>query len=313
MNRLTRALLTLASATAFLPSADAGVRDAVVARRQQPLEAAEASGNLDAGSGQRSVFALPPGARSAPDLAYGSDPAQKLDVFIPKDAKAAPIIVMVHGGAWMIGDKANANVVANKTLRWLPKGYIVVSPNYRMSRPIDPIAQADDVARALAYVQSHASAWGGDAARVLLMGHSSGAHLVALLAADPGAASRLGASAWLGTVALDSAALNVVGIMEARHPRFYDQVFGDQRSQWIKASPLYRLTAAPRPMLLVCSSQRGNSCPAAQEFAGKVTSLGGRATVLPVDLKHGEINAELGRADEYTAAVETFMRSLGLP
>ena len=66
-------------------------------------------------------------------------------------------------------------------------------------------------------------------------------------------------------------------------------------------------------MLLVCSSRRGDSCPAAQRFAAKAVSLGGRATALPIDLGHGEINSELGRATGYTGSVDEFLRSLGLP
>jgi hypothetical protein len=66
-------------------------------------------------------------------------------------------------------------------------------------------------------------------------------------------------------------------------------------------------------MLLVCSTRRGDSCPAARRFAAQAVSLGGRATVLPLDLNHGEINAELGRSPAYTASIDDFLRSLGLP
>ena len=269
---------------------------------------------LDAASERGGAVAIPAGGRIERDVAYGSDPAQRADVYLPKQgAAAAPVILMVHGGAWMFGDKGASGVVVNKVGHWVPKGYVLVSVNYRMARPPSPLEQADDVARALAFVQARAAAWGGDPMRVLLMGHSSGAHLVALLAADPTMATRQGAKPWLGTVSLDSAALNVVDVMEGRHLPFYDRVFGRDRARWAEVSPLQRLSAAPRPMLLVCSSQRSDSCPAARAFAAKATALGGRATVLPQDLKHGEINKELGRPGDYTAEVERFMSSLGLP
>jgi len=297
MNRITRSLFVAALVACSLSSANA------------QLDSEELQGRGE----QRGKIVLPPDARSEQDLAYGSDPAQRLDAYIPRDAKGAPIIVMVHGGAWMIGDKGYANVVANKIARWLPRGYIIVSPNYRMSRAPNPVDQADDIGRALAFVQSKAGSWGGDPARVILMGHSAGAHLVALLAADPGIAYRQGAKPWLGTVALDSAALNVVATMEAHHPRFYDRVFGADRSHWAETSPFHRLTGTPKPILLVCSSRRSDSCPAARAFAAKASSMGGRATVLPVDLNHGGVNVELGRGSEYTDSVEGFMHSLGLP
>ena len=63
----------------------------------------------------------------------------------PPGRKQAPILVMVHGGAWKLGDKGNTGVVANKVLHWLPRGYIVVSLNYRLSRPPSPLEQAEDV------------------------------------------------------------------------------------------------------------------------------------------------------------------------
>jgi acetyl esterase/lipase len=294
------------------------LREMLRARRERqqqgpPDAGTAASDGLDTGEGTAGKIALPPGARFERDIAYGNDPAQRLDVYIPEKAAHAPIILMVHGGAWMMGDKGNTGVVAAKVAYWLPKGYVVASMNYRMARPPEPLDQADDVARAIAFIQKQAAGWGGDADRLVLFGHSSGAHLVALLAADPDIASRQGARPWLGTVALDSAALNVVAIMEARHARFYDRVFGDERGRWTRSSPVHRLAGRPQPMLLVCSSRREDSCSAARAFADKAIASGARAEVLPVDLNHGQVNAELGRSPSYTAAVDKFMQSLGLP
>jgi acetyl esterase/lipase len=279
--------------------------------------AAAAPGRADAevesGDATGGRFALPPGSRVERDLAYGPAPAQRIDVYIPEVKAGAPILLMVHGGGWMFGDKGNSGSVANKVRRWLPRGYIVASANYRMARPPDPLEQTEDVGRALAFVQMYASSWGGDPKRVVLMGHSSGAHLVAMLTAAPGVVARSGAGPWLGTIALDSAALDLVGLMNARHPRLHDRVFGADPRRWAELSPLHRLASRPVPMLLVCSTRRNDSCAAARRFAEKAVALGGRASTLPVDLTHGEINSELGRSAGYTAAVEEFLRSLGLP
>jgi len=275
----------------------------------------EGESELERADDGKAGVVLPPGARSELDLAYGDDAAQKLDVYIPAGSgERRPVLLMVHGGAWMIGDKANGAVAAGKVARWLPRGWIVVSTNYRMDRQApNPLQQADDVARALAFVQRKAAGWGGDGERVLLMGHSAGAHLVALLAADPRIAERRGARPWLGTVALDSAALDVVQIMEGSHYRFYDRVFGKDPAVWRDNSPYYRLTGTPRPMLLVCSSRRKESCGQAERFAAKVQAAGARVQVLPVDFNHGGVNAELGKDARYTEQVEAFMKSLGLP
>ena len=244
------------------------------------------------------------------DVSYGADRKQRFDVYAPKGVRNAPVILMVHGGAWRIGDKRSRGVVENKVARWSRAGIIVISVNYRMLPGTDPVEQARDVARALAAAQGRMSEWGGDPDRVVLMGHSAGAHLVALLDADPALATRSGARGWLGTVILDSAALDIVHTMERPHAALYDAAFGTDRGYWREASPYHHLAAGAKPVLIVCSSRRSDSCPAARRFAAKATSLGVRAEVQPVAKSHAAIDAQLGLAGEYTEGVETFLASL---
>lgn len=247
------------------------------------------------------------------DLAYGEHARQKIDVYLPDTVKDAPVIFMVHGGAWAIGSKTSRNVVGNKAEHWLAQGYIFISAGYRLIPDADPLTQAADLAKALAFAQRSAGSWGGDPERFVLIGHSAGAHLVALLSADPAAARAAGARPWLGTVGLDSAAYDVVAVMEDRHYRLYDRAFGEDPAYWRAASPSLVMTQAPPPLLLVCSSRRETACAQAEDLAAKAVALGGRAEVLPVDLSHGDINADLGLEGGYTAAVDRFLRSLGLP
>jgi arylformamidase len=146
------------------------------------------------------------------------------------------------------------------------------------------------------------------------MGHSAGAHLVDLLAADPEIAFHEGAKPWLGTVSLDTATLDMEQTMRGRHYGFFDAAFGKDPAYWAETSPIHRLKAAPKPMLLVCSTRRSDSpCRQAQRFSAKVKSLGGRATVLPENMAHAQVNADLGLPGNYTEAVGTFLRSLNLP
>ncbi|MEN6586272.1 MAG: alpha/beta hydrolase [Sulfuricella sp.] len=258
----------------------------------------------------RDSASLPAGMRVERDIPYGSDAQQRFDVYAPAQAEGAPVIFMVHGGAWSMGDKAAQAVVENKVARWVPMGFIVVSANYRLLPKADPVEQARDVARALAAVQDKAASWGGDRTRFILMGHSAGAHLVSLLATTPSISSGLGSTPWLGTVSLDSAALDVVKIMERRHARFYDRAFGNDPKYLRSASPFYALAGAGRPMLLVCSTRRDDSCSQARPFVAKAASLGTSASVLEQDLSHQDINQRLGMEGSYTAAVESFMASL---
>lgn len=248
------------------------------------------------------------------DVAYGDGKLQRLDIYRPAinyiAAQKAPIILMVHGGAWAYGDKANSRVIENKVTRWIPRGFIFVSVNYRMIPEADPVAQADDIARALATVQKSAPGWGGDPTRIILMGHSAGAHLVTLLNADESRAAKLGAQPWLGTVSLDSGALDVPSIMNRRHAKLYDAAFGADPEFWKTASPIHQLKAGGKPWLGICSDMIRDSCPGNVAFAEQSRKLGLRAEILPEKLRHGPINEELGRPGAYTDAVETFMASL---
>jgi len=136
---------------------------------------------------------------------------------------------------------------------------------------------------------------------------------VALVAASPTFAQRAGALPWRGTVVLDSAGLNLVGVMRLPHPRFYDRAFGADPALWRAASPLETLAPGAAPMLVVCSTQRADaSCLQSQRFAAHAVESGVRASVLEQDLSHGEINGRLGLPGAYTEAVEQFFESIGI-
>lgn len=248
------------------------------------------------------------------NISYGADGAQSFDVYIPKNAQNAPVILMVHGGAWRMGDKAMSRVVENKANRWLPKGIIFVSVNYRMLPKADPLAQANDVALALAKAQSLASSWGGNSKRFVIMGHSAGAHLVALISANPSIAKQQGAQPWLGTAMLDSAGYDIEKTMLSKHMPLYDKAFGNDSAFWKSTSPIDQLKQKTIPLLVVCSTQRKDKpCTQAIAFVNKAAKFGSQATVLPEALSHSEINENLGLPGEYTEKVEAFMRALGLP
>lgn len=243
-------------------------------------------------------------------VAYGPDARQSFDVYAPPDAKGAPIIFMVHGGAWMIGDKSNRRTVENKVAHWVPKGFVVISANYRMLPEADPLEQARDVAVAVAAAQREAPKWGADPDKLVLMGHSAGAHLVTLLAASRELRAEAKPAPWLGTVSLDTGTHDVVATMEGPHLRLYDRAFGADPSFWREVSPAAQLERGAAPFLLVCSTRRSDSCPQGDAFAAKARDLGVRAEILQKDFSHAEINALLGEDPAYTAAVDEFLASL---
>lgn len=132
------------------------------------------------------------------------------------------------------------------------------------------------------------------------MGHSAGAHLVALVSADTSVGKRYGVAPWLGTISLDSAALNVVAVMQARHLPLYDRAFGSQADGSMVASPLHQLHGHIAPFLAVCSSQRRDSCTQAHNFVAKTVSFGTHASVIEQNLSHEQINERLGLDSDYT-------------
>ena len=130
--------------------------------------------------------------RRETDLAYGSDARQRLDIYRPGTYAVAPrgLVVFVHGGRWNSGSKSEYRFVAAGLAE---RGFVVVVPDYRLSPAVRMDAAASDVARAVAYTESRAPSLGVDPERVILMGHSAGAQLAALIANDPHWLSEAGA------------------------------------------------------------------------------------------------------------------------
>ncbi|MGH8212739.1 MAG: alpha/beta hydrolase [Rhodanobacteraceae bacterium] len=245
------------------------------------------------------------------NISYGSDPLQTFDVYMPQTQTTnAPVILMVHGGGWYQGDKTDTPVVQNKVSFWVPSGFVFISVNYPLVPQVNPVQEALSVAQALAYAQFHASDWGADPRRFVLMGFSAGGNLVSQLAAEPSLAISLGAQPWLGTVSLDGAAYDVPEIMDSPHPPEYDQAFGTDFALWMAASPTLQMYAPIAPFFAVCSTQEDAVCSQAQEFVNKAKSYGTNATLLQENMTHGEINANLGLPSSYTTQVNSFIVNL---
>ena len=120
-------------------------------------------------------------ARTA-DIAYGSDPQQRLDVYKPSHAiPGAPIVVFWHGGRWSFGDKSEYRFVAAALC---DLGYIAVLPNYRHYPQVKMPGFMQDAAQAAVWAADHAAELGADPKRLYFMGHSAGAQMAVLLALD---------------------------------------------------------------------------------------------------------------------------------
>lgn len=179
------------------------------------------------------------------DLAYGDEERQRLDVYVPDGATSAPVVLFVHGGALMFGDKS---LVGHIGLRLAREGVVTVAINHRFSPAVRHPAHVRDTAAATRWVVDRIADFGGDPDRIVLAGHSSGGHLAALAAADP---------RWLAEAGVDRAHLaglvsvsgfHYVDRLAPSRPKF---VWGEDPQAWVDASPAHRADAGTPPALLL--------------------------------------------------------------
>ena len=118
----------------------------------------------------------------AQDVSYGGDPLQKLDVYAEKESGAGrPIVVFVHGGGFTAGDKSSVQNVASYFAR---HGMVGVSMNYRLAPAATWPEQSIDVGKAVAWLNANAAQYGGDPRRIVVIGYSSAASVVASYLCD---------------------------------------------------------------------------------------------------------------------------------
>ena len=148
------------------------------------------------------------------DVPYGKDEKQRLNVYAPRGAKGAPIVLFFHRGEWTKGDKSE---VSYKPKFLNENGIVFISANYRLSPAVTHPAHINDVAAAVRWAHDHAAEFGGSAKRIVVMGHSAGCHLVTLLALDPRylAAVRLRPADLCGVVAWSGGAYDLVEKVKA--------------------------------------------------------------------------------------------------
>lgn len=247
------------------------------------------------------------------ELSYGDDRLQRIDYY-PAARPRAPLILFIHGGAWSAGDKAQA--AGAKPEHFTNEGMAFASVNYRLVPDVDVAEQARDVARAIALLRRDATRLGFDPERIVLMGHSAGAHLAALLGTDPSYLREAGVpfEAIRGAVLLDGAGYDIrermrdAGLFERR---LYERAFGDDPETWRRLSPAEH--AAPpnaKGWLLLHVLGRRDSQIQADGFAEALRAAGSHAMVRGFDSTHARLNRDLGQAgDPATEAIDSFLQS----
>ena len=251
-------------------------------------------------------------------FSYGDDALQALDYWAGSRSDA-PLVVFVHGGGWKRGDKQMMDG-SDKLSHWQSQGYAVASVNYRLVPDNTVEEQAEDVASAVAYLKDNSGRLGFDADRIVLIGHSAGAHLVALVGTDPqylrGAGLQL--SDVLGVIPLDGAAYDVAYQLENTGILMrgtYRQAFGTNPARHRRLSPTMQARAPNAPEFLILHVQRNDAREQSRALAEALNNAGTRARVQGFRGRglrgHAEINRRLGDEDyPATPVVDAFLARL---
>jgi acetyl esterase/lipase len=238
-------------------------------------------------------------------LAYGPDSLQALDLWVPEGAKAAPLVLFVHGGGWQRGSKNNATGRAMPA-HMLAQGYAFAAIDYRLVPRNTVEDQAGDVAAALAHILKRAGELGIDPTRVVLTGHSAGAHLVALVGTDERylKAAGLSFADIDGVMPNDGAAYDVAAQLKGAGPMMqetYRQAFGTDPARQTALSPTLQAASPNAPAFLLLHVQRPDAVAQAKALAEALRKGGSQAEVagFPGEgLKgHMVINRKLGQPD----------------
>jgi acetyl esterase/lipase len=257
------------------------------------------------------------------DIPYvkDADKLQTLDVYAPSNAKNLPVVFWIHGGGWQGGDKAE---VYDKPKVFTGKGFLLVSVNYRLLPKVDMATLTRDVAKSLRWVHDHIAEYGGDPKRILVMGHSAGAQLAALLCTDERWLKAEGLSFAIikGCVPVDGDTYDIPAMIEVAEtrmrahglplPKFGHRIkFGNDPAKHKDFSavthvaknkgipPFLILYVANHPDVTAQALRLGNVLKAADV---PVTLYGAKETT------HIKINADLGKSDDpATAALFAFV------
>lgn len=266
------------------------------------------------------VLSQPAWAANPAESSYAYAPAlgaasPSLDVYTATGATNAPVLVYVHGGAWVAGRKSAVNA---KPRHFTEAGYVFVSLDYRLAPAVRIEQQLDDIDAALGWIAANITALGGDPGNIQLMGHSAGAHLVSMTALAPRANAKrlLAQGALRGVIANDTRSYDIAGIAAASPggtlPRLYANVFSSDPARWQALSPIrqIRARAAIPPFLVLYSGQGNNRVRAtfATDFANALRRAGARAALFDGGrYSHRSINVGIGKTGDITAAIDAFL------
>lgn len=259
-------------------------------------------------------------ASGGSELSFGSDARQRLDYWPaarPGDGAAPPpLVLFIHGGGWSIGDKRQG--AGDKPAYYTGLGYAFASTNYRLVPDVTPADQAADIAAAIAMLRRDAAQLGHDPDRIVLMGHSAGAHLAALVATDERylAAAGVPMQAIAGVVLLDGAGYDVPRQMAGARlltERLYRPAFSDDPARQRALSPITHTGGSDaRRWLILHVAERADAADQSRRLAEALRSGGATVDLHGIaGASHMSVNRDAGRAGTTEGeAIAGFLRRI---
>jgi acetyl esterase/lipase len=186
------------------------------------------------------------------DHRYGPDERHRLDIFTKPSHRSAAVLVFVHGGGFVMGDKRTPDLPFYDNIGnfAVGSGHVGVTITYRLAPAHPWPAGSQDVAAAMSWLRTHIASFGGDPQKIFLMGQSAGAVHVAGYVAD----ARLHVGAGLAGALMISGSYDVA---QADVNPFHLAYYGEQREAWPERSTLNGLTASDLPLLFSVSEFDG--------------------------------------------------------
>jgi acetyl esterase/lipase len=177
--------------------------------------------SLVSGLGQTKTSpTLPEHVKVKLDVPYAesTDPRQKLDIYTKEGARNLPVVFWIHGGGWQAGDKSSVQL---KPQAFVEKGFVFVSTGYRLLPQVEMKTIFLDIAKSVRWIHEHIAGQGGDPKRILVMGHSAGAQLAALICIDDRYLKAEGLSLAIikGCVPVDGDTFDLPAIIETAETR----------------------------------------------------------------------------------------------
>ncbi len=268
-------------------------------------------GERRSGAAQTAAPESLPVVRVARTVIYGAHQRQQVNIYEPEGAvDDAPLILFVHGGGWSRGDNT---YVQSKPAYFTSRGYFFGSAGYRLL-PNSPVEQqAADIGAAIQAMRGQAASIGFDPERIVLMGHSSGAHLAALVASNPDYAGDA-FEAIRGVVLLDGGGYDIAAHIADAGPQSYQRytnVFGFDPARQSALSPLTHVGGSDAPhWLALYVGSRDIARDQAQALVNALISQGAEASALPIaGTDHSRMTREMGTpaGAAQTEAVDAFL------